>query len=805
MSGKITDSENISIPFTEIYAKNNPDLRTISNIDGQYEMMLQPGEYFIVFRALGYDDREAYIVISKDAVILNMKLFAGSIQEIEDVNVSAKKSNPGREIMLKVVAKRDTMNQFNYPHTCNVYIRATENIDFEIKEDKKKGEVKVEDPANIEDPFEKERKENEQLANRMNLVEIELERNYAPPDNVKEIKKGYEKRGRDRDLYYLTTVKSNFDFFQNLLHLDDLHQVPIASPISVPGILSYKYRLVDQYEENGQKIHKIKIMPRSSSTSTLEGYIWVVDSTFLVQKLELTMEKGNLLFYDYFTIKQEFELQGDTLCILKNQTLDYGVKYGKETAVCKTIAKFDNYNFKPVFDRKFFSNALAISDKDAFDKDTAYWQQKRTIELTTEEREYIRVKDSIVAWQSRKEYTDSVDAVFNEITVLKVLWFGIDHRNREKKEQWTLNSLAGIIRPMYIAGPRLAPGFYYFKKWDNEKAIDMYTEVTYGFLNKDLKGNSWWRFRYDPFHFGTIGFQIEHDFDLIRSFDAITQIFNRQNFIEKTSLTLSHSLEFFNGLYLSTDIEQSERRSVEKYKFIGAFDDFYKNNEPLDFQTYQASIVTWDLSYVPGQKYMLEPKKKVVLGSKYPTIYIEYEKGIPKIFGSDVNHDYAEIGLRQTFKIWTLGTSNYNIKTGKFLNAKQLRDPDFRYHRRSDPIWFSNPLYSFQNLDTTLPTRKVFYEAHFVHHDNGAVVNKIPFMKKTGISAVFGTGILYVQEFNWLHYESFIGFERNFKLSRRRLRIGIYGVFTDGNNIKAITSYKISFAILDNRDSKWNF
>ena len=48
---------------------------------------------------------------------------------------------------------------------------------------------------------------------------------------------------------------SNFNFFENLLHLDDLHQTPVSSPISGPGILSYKYRLEEQYEENGQKLY----------------------------------------------------------------------------------------------------------------------------------------------------------------------------------------------------------------------------------------------------------------------------------------------------------------------------------------------------------------------------------------------------------------------------------------------------------------------------------------------------------------------------------------------------------------------
>ena len=78
-------------------------------------------------------------------------------------------------------------------------------------------------------------------------------------------------------------------------------------------------------------------------------------------------------------------------------------------------------------------------------------------------------------------------------------------------------------------------------------------------------------------------------------------------------------------------------------------------------------------------------------------------------------------------------------------------------------------------------------------------------MKKTGIGLVAGTGVLYVPEFNWQHFELLGGLERNFKLSKRRLRIGIYGVLSDGNKIDPTPTWKVSFAILNNRNLKWNF
>ena len=41
-------------------------------------------------------------------------------------------------------------------------------------------------------------------------------------------------------------------------------------------------------------------------------------------------------------------------------------------------------------------------------------------------------------------------------------------------------------------------------------------EITYGFLNKDIKANSWWDYRFDPFHFGTLEWSFNRGFDVIR-------------------------------------------------------------------------------------------------------------------------------------------------------------------------------------------------------------------------------------------------------------------------------------------------
>lgn len=799
LSGTVLDEKKIPIPFANVYIKNNPDLRTQTDENGKYSLQLFDGEYFIIVNLAGYEERETYVVIANKGAVKDIQLFPIKINELEGAEISVKRGNPGREIMLKVVKKRDRINPWAYPHSTDVYIKATESIVRKEKDSSSKNDRQE------ADPFEEEQRKMAQLAGNMNIAEIQVTRNYAPPNKVKEIRNAYELRGEDKTLYYTTTVKSDFNFFENLLHLEDLHSTPVMSPISAPGILSYRYRLEAQYEENGRRINKIRIIPRMSSTSTLTGYIYVVDSLWLIQKLDLTMEKGNLFMYDYFSIHQEFDLPGDSMCVLKEQVLDYGVKYKNQASTCKTTAQFSNYNFKPNFPAKFFNNELAVTTDEAYEKDSLFWKEQRAVSLTPEEQRFIIVRDSIHDAMNRKEYLDSIDKVFNRVTFLKVVWFGVEHRNRAKKVQWSINSLAAILRPLYPAGPRIAPGFNYFKKWEDQRTLDINAEISYGILNNDIKGNINGNYLYDPFKQARLKFGFDHDFDAIVSYDAITQIYKRSNFIEATSLNIGQTQEYINGLYVDFNFEFCERRSINGYKKMGFLDEVIPNDDFKPFQGYQALLGEVTVTYTPGQKYMREPHRKVVLGSKWPSIYAYYERGIPKLFGSDVDHEYGLVGIYQNFQLGTFGTSSYHVKSGKFLSSKNLKDADFKYQRRSDPIWFSNPLYSFQDQDSSLPSRDYYIEAHFIHHDNGSIINKIPFMKKTGIGLVVGFGAMYVAQYNWKHYEVLGGIERNFKFSKRRLRIGLYGVFSDGNHITPRWTGKISFAVLDDRNMKFNF
>ena len=131
--GAVTDERNVAIPFAKVFVKNNAEQRTVSDESGKFELSVMPGEYFLVFNATGFQVREAYVSVNNVDVFRDIQLFPIKVQELQGVEVTAKKSNPGREIMLEVVKKRDQINPWNYAHSVDVYIKASEKLDVKEK------------------------------------------------------------------------------------------------------------------------------------------------------------------------------------------------------------------------------------------------------------------------------------------------------------------------------------------------------------------------------------------------------------------------------------------------------------------------------------------------------------------------------------------------------------------------------------------------------------------------------------------------------------------------------------------------
>ena len=815
VSGFVLDEQNNAIPFAKVFVKNYSNTGGVTNIEGKYSFHLAEGNYELIYSSLGFESQIINITIKGNTDTKQNIYLIEAINELDLVEVNKKRKNVGYEIVKRVIAnKKQLSKQFN-AYTCDLYIKGTETFD------KKSKKSKIESPnpedEKAKDIFNEQKKElKNKIENaggpKLNLIELGITVNFKFPNHVKEFKTASTKIGRPEQIYLRkspVTEDCYFNFYDNLLVKDNLHETPIVSPLHPSGILSYKYKLKEIITQGNDTIYRVKISPRSFGTSTLEGDLYIKKHDYVLTKVDLSMHKGNLKVYDDFRIIQEYT-KVDSLWLVTKQNFSYKTKYGRETVKGETSVVYSNYIINPNFPPKYFNNEIGITTSEAYKRDSTYWEELRPEPLTVQEQRKKFVQDSLVAVYTKTEYLDSVDAVFNSITVMKVLFFGLDGRNRHKKTQWRFSSLMDFIEPISIAGPRFGPGVGAFKKFKNEQWIDFNGDITIGYLNKDLRGYGRFYHRYNPKKFATYSLYYSHNVSTIIGYAPILDYIDPSNYYLRDIIGGYHNFEVVNGLFLNAGLNWEKRSSIGNLQFYDQWANELDTKPALNFDSYFAFRSNVSLSYTPFQKYLTEPNKKVILGSKWPTFQVYYEKGIPNVLASTVDFDYLSISGTQTFNIGTLGKSLYKVSGGSFLTQDSVYFIDRKFFRQSDEgflSWiFSDPLHSFQNLKAAYETRDWYGQLHYIHHFNGALVNKVPFMKKTGIKAVGGLGILYLPEYDhMLHQEAFFGLERIFKIFRKRLRLGGFAVLSNsiiqGPNIK----FKMALDIMDENSLKFNF
>ncbi|MFL5789168.1 MAG: DUF5686 family protein, partial [Flavisolibacter sp.] len=292
----------------------------------------------------------------------------------------------------------------------------------------------------------------------------------------------------------------------------------------------------------------------------------------------------------------------------------------------------------------------------------------------------------------------------------------------------------------------------------------------------------------------------------------INQI-QRSSFFLNNYLAAGHGLEISNGLFVYTELDYALRRSAVGYKTNSKIDTLLggvltnNNNQPISFDPFNAAYSKLTLKYTPKQRYIREPKEKIILGSKWPTVFLTWRKGIPGILESEADFDYLEYGLEQQINIGILGNLHYTVKTGSFLNKKDLKLLDYHYQRRGDPFLFMNPDEAFQALDSTFAVFKRFYQGHVVHEFNGALINKIPLLKKLQLREIAGGGFLIAPERNLRYAELFAGVERVFKWPFNPLtkfKLGVYVVGSAANQFSNPIQFKLGLTTWDKRRNKWH-
>ncbi len=797
--GKIINAKLEPLAFASVQVKEYRQ-GSITKEDGSYQLELEEGKYDLVISMVGYKTQVVTIILRKTNYEQNIIMEAADATNLSEVTVKGKFKDKAEDYIRNVIRNKDATEAAAGAYSCNVYIKALQQDSMAYKKGKK-------NVAN--DSLLKIQQAIAEL-NQMALAEIVLRLDHETTKRIKEERTGISKRGNSGKLFYLATTEGDFNFFNNLINIPSISQTPFVSPLSYSGLLAYRFKTLKTETVNGKKIYTIGVKPRQLSNATVEGEIIIMDSVWVVLQTKLRFPKYHLAQYDFFEVEQQYEWINEKAWMITRQEFTYNAGSDKKKSSGYTVVTYNNFELNKQFDKKYFGTEVSSAAQLAYERDSSFWKANRTESLTDKEVRFINYKDSLYQATHTKTYLDSLDRVINKVTWQKIVYKGQRINDHEKRRSWSLPPMVTLYQPFQFGGARLMPFFTFAKTFASRKNIFINSNVSYGFRNKDINGSIAMSRLYNPFHRGFYYINLEKDFEYIFSGDAWINMIKRNNVYLRQAVGLGHSVEIANGLYLFSNLDIAFRKSVSNYKTNDRVDSLFgsalDNNRAVDFPSYNAFYTSLRLEYTPHQRYIREPREKVILGSVWPTLYTLWKKGVPGILKSTINFDYLEFGIKQSVKLGVMGTSSYTIRSGAFFNQKDLRLVDYKYQRRGDPILFLNPNQAFQSLDSTFATFKRFYEGHYIHEFNGALLNRIPLFKKIGLREIAGTGFLIAPERNLRYAEVFTGVERVFKIPFNELgkfKLGVYVVGSVANQFRNPVQFKIGITTWDRRKGKW--
>ncbi|CAM3921426.1 DUF5686 domain-containing protein [Flavobacterium branchiophilum] len=795
IKGIVTDENGNPIPFVAVYVEDTY-IGTATNQKGLFELNYKNvGNINLIFQNLGFKTLKQNVLVDHFPYILNTVLEKEDfmLQEV----VIRKNDNLANPIIQNAIANRKENAAKTAHFSADFYSRGL----FKIKNLPKKimgMDVSLEDD----------------IAHHLDstgsgiiyLSETISKIDFSAPNQLREKILASKISGNDNGFSYNTAKNSDYFFYENYVG----HSVKMVSPIADNAFQYYKFKLEGStYDDNNFQIYKIKVTPKRDKEPVFEGYIYIVDDSFAIYAVDLTMKGYRMKneFMENMVLKQNYSYHAPkkTWSLnVQNLSFDAGLMGIHFSGVFNYV--FTNYDFPQTFDKKMFTNEVLSFAPNANQKDNDYWNSIRPIPLTIEEQHDYKTKDSLKTKRSSQVYLDSIDKKTNKFRFLDIIG-GYTYKNSFKKHQFNFSGLLNNTKMAFntVQGYHLTPSLSY-KKWNDEtgKNTTVFAAFNYGFAEERLRILGQIDHQFNNQNYarlqlsgGSTTSQFNNERPISPFINSVSSLFFRNNFMklyDKTFAYLAYSQDVANGIHLKTSLEYAHRKALFNHSDVSYFmkNDRYSSNNPLnpfDFETagFESHHLTkWAMEATIhfGNTYFSRPDGKFnIRNPKYPKLTFGIEKTLA---ASNKKYGYTHLN---TSVFYELGLQNKGIlaqqmKAGKFFDAQNIAFMDYKHFMGNQThIAQTN---QYLNVFHLLPyysksTNDAYVEYHAEYNDKGFIMNKLPLLNALKSEFVAGYHVLMLP--NQKPYSEFnVGLDRLGFGKFKVFRVDYYTSFQAGRN-----------------------
>lgn len=795
IAGKILDESGEPLSFATVYVEGTTN-GTTSNADGNYQLMVSEGSYNVVAQYIGYEKLIKPVTITGN-VTLNFVLKPETLV-LHEVVISANEKDPANGIIRKAIQKRKFYQKEVNAFSCEVYIKGLQRLDK--RPDKLLGMTITVDTGIVY------------------FSESISKLRFKQPDQINETMISSKLSGNNNAFSYNQASEMLIDLYDNNLFVEGLSERKFISPLSNNAFLYYDFKLAGTLLQDGLLINKIRVTPKRATDPVFSGHIYIIDGSWRIHSVDMMLTKANgINFVDTLHFEQifapveydiwmalsqrftfsfntfGFEGSGHFTAIYRNYEIEPNYDlFKKEDAFTR---RFDaDHEEKNLFDKKDFTKAILTVEEGANEKDSIYWKNVRPIPLSKIELRDYKVKDSIRVVKESRPYQDSVDAVRNKFKLGNLFFTGYTNFNTHEKRYIAFPTLLEAVQYNAVEGLVANMEMRITKRNEHSTNYRISPALRYGFANKQFQAKIEGikvlnRKKYELLSggFGRFIYQFNES-NPISAFDntffSLISGENYARFFQKSFIYGGYQRELVNGVLFTGNMSYAYRHQLQNHTNYNFKGNSFVPNIPLSkeksfipFPDHQALSASVRIRYRIDQRYIDRPDRKINLKSKYPDLYLVYRKGIPWL-GSDVNYDFVKIGADHEIILGLTGTSQFSVWSGIFFNNENMYFQDFEHFNGNRTYLRKDGENLFQLLDYyRYSTQDRFLEAHYEHHFNEFIFNKIPFVKRLNLQAVASVNYLATPAVKQ-YVELGAGIEHIFKF----IRVDFYTSFRNGEH-----------------------
>ena len=663
ISGRVIDVDGFAVPYASVQYRGH---RIAVSSDGEGRFSIEKHEgWMLTVSALSYKTQT--VKVDANTNFLEIKLKDDS-RRLNEVVVKSKrgkykrKDNPAVELMRRVIAAKKKTDLANHPYyQYDKYQKITLALN-DLSKEQLEGKF-FSKRQYLLDQVEKS-PYNGKLTLPVSVDETVSQHIYRKdPKSEKDIIKGQQTNGIGQVMQtgeiLSTTMK---DVFTDVDIYDDyvrLLQYPFPSPIGRTAISFYHYYIEDTVYVERDLCYHLQFIPANSQDFGFRGELYVTaDSTLHVKKCNLYMpHNSDVNWVKDMKIEQEFTRLDNGEWVLSKDDMVAEMHASKvlQDLLVVRNTRLTDYSFDELPKVLFKGKAKVRHDIDAMNRDEAYWNKYRQVDLTKSE-------SSMDSFIHRMENSKGFKWIILGVKALMENYVEIGSGPGGKKSKFDLGPINTYLSKNYVDGIRLRlagrtmaalnPHFF----WNGyaaygTKSNDWYTGHVFTYsLNK--KKNS-------PFEFPmrNITFEVSRDImspsddnlehnkdNIFMTFRAATQdemfLYHRQR--------LAFTYETDWGLRFNTGIRWQSNRTAGNLHYFTLDGNEVKKIRMTDINV--------GINYNPGVTYVNTKQQRLPINLDSPEIGISHTMGFKGFMGGQYHSNITKVSI---YKRQWLGSFGY--------------------------------------------------------------------------------------------------------------------------------------------------